>query len=175
MDPFNSQPTLRGNLLQLRPLTANDFDGLFSVASDPIVWEQHPERFRYKREVFEPFFQGAVDSRGALTALDNKSGEVIGSSRFTKMDPITKTVEVGYTFLAPRCWGLGYNTEMKNLMLAHAFAHFETVYFWIGETNFRSRKAIEKLGARLVQQVRRNPTQGIPYNAVQYSLVKQEN
>lgn len=44
--PFELQPTLHGDLVSLRPLRPDDLDALYAVASDPLVWEQHPDRDR---------------------------------------------------------------------------------------------------------------------------------
>lgn len=170
MSEFDLQPSFEGRLVKLRPLRAEDFEALFAVSSDPLVWEQHPMRDRYKREVFDGFFKGAMDSRGALLALDAKTGEVIGSSRFSNVDWQKNQVEVGYTFLARRCWGGGYNQEMKAFMLAHAFEHVERVIFYIGENNRRSRIAIERLGAKLVEILPRKPAEGAPNNSAVYVI-----
>src|SRR5207244_5707076 len=78
---FDLQPTLRGELLELRPLRPEDFDDLYAVASDPLIWEQHPSNDRYKEEVFKVFFREALELGGALVALDLKDGRVIGWSR----------------------------------------------------------------------------------------------
>jgi N-acetyltransferase len=173
MSAFNLQPVLKGQLLYLRPLVPEDFDGLFAVSSDPLIWEQHPEKTRYKNDVFERFFQGAMDSRGALTAIDSKTGEIIGTSRFNALDLNQSCVEVGYTFLARRCWGSGYNTEMKSLMLKHAFQFVDRVYFYIGENNLRSRRAVEKIGATLLDKIERQPLEGAKYFATRYGLEKE--
>jgi len=55
--PFNLQPVFKGELLELRPLRPEDFDALYAVASDPLIWEQHPSNDRYKKDVFEGFFR----------------------------------------------------------------------------------------------------------------------
>jgi N-acetyltransferase len=168
------QPTLRGELLWLRPLVPEDFESLFAISSDPKVWEQHPENTRYKREVFEKFFQGAVESKGALVAIENKTGTVIGTSRFNAFDPQAKRVEIGYTFLSRACWGKGFNREMKALMLTHAFQNIERVVFYIGEHNRRSRAAIERIGAKHVETIPRQPKQGAAYNAAVYAIERLE-
>jgi RimJ/RimL family protein N-acetyltransferase len=144
---LNLQPLLTGKLVRLRPLEPADFDALFEVASDPLIWEQHPERDRCREPVFRQFFRGALDSRGALVVLDADSGQVIGSSRFHDYDEAAREVEIGWTFLARRYWGGRYNGEMKRLMLDHAFEWADCVLFVIGVRNFRSQKAIEKMGA----------------------------
>jgi len=147
--PFELQPVLEGDLLRLRPLRPEDFDELYAIASDPLIWEQHPARDRYKRDVFEEFFREALESGGALIATDARSGEVIGSSRFNGYDAGKSEIEIGWTFLARSRWGGAYNGEMKRLMLGHAFRFVKSVVFLIGPRNLRSRKAIEKIGAVL--------------------------
>jgi RimJ/RimL family protein N-acetyltransferase len=146
--PFELQPVLTGKLVTLKPLRADDFESLYAVASDPLIWEQHPEKNRYEREVFEAFFEGAMKSGGAFLATDTETGEVVGSSRFYEFDATKSSVIIGYSFLARKYWGHRHNREMKHLMLAHAFRFVERVYFYIGESNTRSRRAVEKLGAQ---------------------------
>ena len=146
---FELQPTLRGEMLELRPLRADDFDVLFAVASDPLIWEQHPDSDRYKEEVFREFFRGALESGGALVAADLKDGRVVGSSRFHGYDEAQSEIEIGWTFLARTHWGGRYNGEMKRLMLTHAFRFVESVVFLVGPENWRSRRAVEKIGGRL--------------------------
>lgn len=148
--PFDLQPHLTGDLLDLRPLVVGDFDALFAVASDPLIWEQHPDSDRYQPEVFRAFFRGAMESGGAFVALDRATGRVIGSSRYHGYDEAASEVEIGWSFLARSHWGGVYNGEMKRLMLAHAFRFVDNVVFLIGPENWRSRKAVEKIGGVLI-------------------------
>ena len=146
-DPkFDLQPSLEGELLRLRPLRPDDFHDLYEVASDPLIWEQHPNSDRHERAVFEEFFRVALESGGALIALDSKDGRVIGSSRYHGYDSERSEVEIGWTFLARACWGGVYNREMKQLMLRHAFQFVKSVVFLVGPRNLRSQKAMEKVG-----------------------------
>jgi len=145
--PFELQPTLSGKLIELRPLKTTDFDPLFAAASDPLIWEQHPENTRYKKEVFQTYFDSAIESKGAFVVVDRNSGKIIGSSRYCALKPEESEVEVGYTFLERTYWGGEYNSEMKRLMLDHAFKFVKRVVFVVGDTNFRSQKALEKIGA----------------------------
>ena len=130
----------------LRPLRAEDFDALYAVASDPLIWEQHPARDRYKEEVFREFFREAMESGGAFIVLDSKDGKVIGSSRFHGYNEEKSEIEIGWTFLARSHWGGIYNREMKQLMLQHAFRFVKSVLFLVGPQNFRSQRAMEKIG-----------------------------
>jgi RimJ/RimL family protein N-acetyltransferase len=151
MEPaFDLQPVLKGELLELRPLRPEDFDALFAVAADPLIWELHPAKNRYEKGVFQEFFREAIESGGALIALDSKTGSVIGSSRFHGYDPQKSVIEIGWTFLARAYWGGVYNGEMKQLMLRHAFQFVDNVLFVIGPQNLRSRRAVEKIGGLLI-------------------------
>jgi RimJ/RimL family protein N-acetyltransferase len=145
--PFDLQPTLAGPLVTLRPLSPADHDELFAVAADPLIWEQHPDKTRFQPAGFQAFFQQALDSGGALLALNSASGKVIGSSRFHGYDEAAGEVEIGWTFLARSHWGGRYNSEMKRLMLEHAFRYVGRVVFLIDPANHRSQRAIEKIGA----------------------------
>jgi RimJ/RimL family protein N-acetyltransferase len=145
--PFELQPVLKGELIQLRPLRSEDWDDLFAVASDPLIWQQHPESDRYKEEVFKIFFKDALESGGGFVVIDAKSKRIIGSTRFHGYEPEKSEVEIGWTFLAKEYWGGRYNREMKQLMLGHAFQFVENVVFYVGENNIRSQKATAKIGA----------------------------
>jgi RimJ/RimL family protein N-acetyltransferase len=142
--------TLENDKVILRPLAREDLDALFAVASDPLIWEQHPNPDRYKREVFEVFFQGAMASQGAFLIQDASTGAPIGSSRYYDHFPETGEVKIGYTFFARHCWGQGFNTAAKLLMTDHAFHWVDRIIFQIGATNLRSQIAIGRIGARKI-------------------------
>ncbi len=144
---FDLQPHLKSEPIELRPLRPEDWCDLFALASDPLIWEQHPESDRYKKDVFKVFFKGALESGGAFVVIDTENKRIIGSTRFHGYDPEKSEVEIGWTFLARKYWGGRYNREMKQLMLAHAFQFVENVVFFVGENNIRSQKATEKIGA----------------------------
>jgi RimJ/RimL family protein N-acetyltransferase len=147
---FPGQPTLVGDTLILRPLRAEDFVPLYQAASDPLIWEQHPDPNRYQRGVFEAnFFAPAMAGGSALVVVDRDSNQIIGSSRFYEWDPAKREVAIGYTFLSRSHWGGETNREMKTLMLAHAFRLAQRVWFHVGANNLRSRKAMEKIGGVL--------------------------
>ena len=126
---FELQPELRGDQIEVRPLRAKDWDNLFAVASDPLIWEQHPAHDRYKEEVFRAFFRGALKSGGAFAIIDRETQEIIGSSRYCQFEPENREIEIGWTFLARSHWGGKYNAELKRLMLDHAFRFVERVVF----------------------------------------------
>ena len=145
----NLQPTLTGARLTVRPVVATDWEGMFAAAADPKIWEAHPDSDRYKEDVFRKYFEGALASGAAFSFVDKASGDIIGSSRFYGHDPVASEIEIGWTFLTRDYWGGSYNAEIKQLMIDHAFTLVDTVVFWVGETNIRSRRAMEKIGGVL--------------------------
>ena len=144
---FDLQPHLKGELIELRPLRPQDWAELFAVASDSLIWEQHPENDRYKESVFRIFFKDALESGGAFVVVDKENQQIIGSTRFYGYDPEKSEIEIGWTFLARKYWGGRFNAEMKRLLLNHAFKFVESVVFFVGEDNVRSQRAMEKIGA----------------------------
>ena len=148
---FELQPHLAGSLVELRPLELRDFDALYEAAKDPLIWEQHPERDRYTVEVFRRYFEGAIESGGAFAIMERATGRMIGSSRYTNLDPEQREVEIGWTFLERAFWGGSYNRELKSLMIGHAFRFVDRVVFQIGANNLRSQKAIQKIGGRFLR------------------------
>ncbi len=170
--PFDLQPHLKSEFIELRPLTPKDWDDLFDVASDPLIWEQHPESDRYKEGVFKVFFREALECGGAFVVIDAKTQQITGSTRFFGYDPEKSEIEIGWTFLARRYWGGRYNAEMKRLLLDHAFQFVESVVFFVGETNFRSQKAMEKIGAIRIGLVTRAYGNHPPHLNVKYVIKK---
>ncbi len=156
------QPMLVGENLLLRPLTEDDWEAMYSVASDPLLWEGHPAWDRYKEAVFREYFAGAMVSRGALAVVDRATGKIIGGSRYANFVAERNEIEIGWSFLARDYWGGAYNREMKSLMLTHAFRFFDSIRFNIGATNVRSRRAIEKIGARLDGEYIPEAAGGVP-------------
>ena len=147
---MDRQPVLRAELVTIRPLMAEDWDTLYAVACDPLIWEVHPAKDRWQEPVFRKFFGEALACGGGLAILDNADGTIIGSSRYDIHDPPNDEIEIGWTFLARRYWSGAYNREVKRLMLDHIHAFVGTVVFIVGKDNHRSRGAIAKIGGRLI-------------------------
>lgn len=145
---FDLQPTLRGKLIELRPLRPDDFDALYDAGRDPLIWEQHPEHDRYTPDVFRRYFDGGIASGGAFAVVDLASGRIIGSSRYADYKPLEREIEIGWTFLERTYWGGEYNRELKKLMVDHALRFVDRVVYRVGENNLRSQKALQKIEAR---------------------------
>jgi len=162
---------LSNDLIHLRPMLHDDCEELYSIASDPLIWAQHPEPDRYIYDVFRPFFLSAFEHHYPFTILDAASGAAIGSTRYYDYQPANSSIAIGYTFMARSHWGGAYNYACKSLLLDYAFLHIETVLFHIGAVNIRSQKAVQKLGASLVREYT-TEKRGITIPQQEYSLSK---
>lgn len=149
---FNLQPTLAHDHIILSPLQEDDFEALYEVACDPEIWAQHPNKDRWKKEVFRTFFDGAIQSRGAFKIVDKNTGKSIGSTRFYDYDAEQKKLLIGYTFYSRAYWGKGINLSVKTMMLNYIFAFVSKVQFHIGAENMRSQIAISRLGAEKIAE-----------------------
>ncbi|MHB8584616.1 MAG: GNAT family N-acetyltransferase [Thermoplasmatota archaeon] len=157
---FDLQPTLVGELVELRPLRPSDHAALLRAASDPKIWEQHPEPDRHTPSIFQIYFDGAIESGGAFAIVDRATGRIIGSSRYHHFDPVKSEVSIGFTFLTREFWGGAYNGEVKDLMLRHAFRFVRRAVFVVGEHNLRSQRALAKIGAYFLASVDRPTRDG---------------
>lgn len=149
---FSIQPELENEQYQLIPLSQGDFEALYEVASDPKVWEQHPNKNRFEKDVFKNFFNGAIESKGAFKIVEKSSGDIIGSTRFYDFDENKNSVFIGYTFYGTKSWGRGINPQIKKLMLDYIFQYVDKVHFHIGKENFRSQTALERLGGKKIAE-----------------------
>lgn len=140
------QPILTGDLVILRPTAPDDWEEMYAVASDPLIWEVHPANDRWQESVFRNYFADALASGGGLTILDKATGKIIGASRYAGHVPERDEIEIGWTFIARDYWGGTYNREIKRLMLDHIHRYVETAIFLVGEGNFRSQGAMRKIG-----------------------------
>lgn len=170
MSQIDLQPVLNGRTIKLRPLEREDFEALYLAASDPKIWELHPDSERYRRDIFQQrFFEGALTSRGSLVIEESDGGRIIGSSRYYEWNPDTKEISIGYTFIERSHWGVGTNRELKELMLNHIYRWAGVVWFHVGKINIRSRSAVEKLGATLSHEKERE-LDGRPFTQMYYKL-----
>jgi N-acetyltransferase len=172
MIQFDLQPHLVGELIELRPMRPEDWENLYAVAADPLIWEVHPARDRYKEERFREYFQEGLQSGGALVAMDRKICKIIGASRYYWYGPARSELEIGWTFLARSHWGGVYNAEMKRLMLDYAFQFVDRVIFLVGIDNIRSQKAMKKIGGILTERRVQRTLHGVTSEFVIFEIRK---
>ncbi|WDF62192.1 GNAT family N-acetyltransferase [Flavobacterium sp. KACC 22763] len=150
---FNLQPDfLENEISKLIPLEEKHFEALFEAASDPLIWEQNPVKDRYTREGFKTYFD-IIITKSSFLILDKQTNEVMGTTSFYDYNPEKSNVGIGYTFITRKYWGGPYNSSNKKLMMDYAFQHVNSVLFHIGAENFRSQKAVLKLGAEKINEL----------------------
>jgi RimJ/RimL family protein N-acetyltransferase len=149
---FSIQPTLENERIKLIPLSPSDFEALYDVASDEEIWLQHPNKDRWKKEVFQLFFEGAINSKGAFKIIDNSTNEIAGCTRFYDYNEADNSILIGYTFYATKYWGTGINPVVKKLMMDYIFQFVNKILLHVGSTNIRSQIAVTRLGAKKIAE-----------------------
>jgi RimJ/RimL family protein N-acetyltransferase len=176
---FDWQPNLSNDLLILRPLREEDLEDLYAVASDPLIWEQHPAKERSQRDGFAAFFREAMESKGTLIAIDARTQKIVGSSRYNPVKETHDAIEIGWTFLARSHWGGVYNRAMKELMIGHAFHFVHHVLLYIHRDNYRSQQAAQKIGGKRItilngQVLSTRPTASVIYHIARETWVAEK-
>lgn len=175
-------PTLRGSLITLRPLTAADAPALVAAASDGELWEL-PFTVIPSEETVERYLSKALQGQAEGTVMPftvtlTANSEVIGFTRFWKIDRENRKLEIGHTWYALSWQRTAANTESKLLLLRHAFEELKCVrvQFTTDVLNERSQKAILRLGALkegLIRNERIMPN-GRKRTSVRYSIIEDE-
>lgn len=176
------QTTLQGQGIILRPLQYTDADALLHAAADGELWNLTVTVVPSATTV-DAYLKKALDGREAGTVMpfvivQKETGEVIGSTRFWKIDPLNRKLEIGSSWISARFQKTFVNTEAKYLMLRHAFEVLDCVrvQFTTDENNQKSRNAILRLGAQqegIVRHERIMPD-GRKRNSVRFSIIDDE-
>jgi len=174
--------TLQGQGIVLRPLQYSDADALLHAAADGELWNLTVTVVPSASTV-DSYLKKALDGREAGTVMPfaivlKETGEVIGSTRFWKIDPLNRKLEIGSSWISARVQKTFVNTEAKYLMLRHAFEVLDCVrvQFTTDENNQKSRNAILRLGAQqegIVRHERIMPD-GRKRNSVRFSIIDDE-
>ncbi|MNI29215.1 putative ribosomal N-acetyltransferase YdaF [compost metagenome] len=174
--------TLQGERISLRPLQYSDANALVQAAADGELWNLTVTIVPSATTV-DAYLKKALDGRDAGTVLPfaivlNETGEVMGSTRFWKVDPLNRKLEIGSSWISSRWQKTFVNTEAKYLMLRHAFEVLGCVrvQFTTDENNQKSRNAILRLGAQqegIVRHERIMPG-GRKRNSVRFSIIDDE-
>ncbi|WP_247269299.1 MULTISPECIES: GNAT family N-acetyltransferase [Pseudomonas] len=174
--------TLQGPRILLRPLQYSDADALLQAAADGELWNLTVTVVP-SASTIDSYLKKALDGRDAGTVMPfvivlKDSGEVIGSTRFWKIDPLNRKLEIGSSWISARWQKSFVNTEAKYLMLRHAFEVLDCVrvQFTTDENNQKSRNAILRLGAQQEGNVRheRIMPDGRKRNSVRFSIIDDE-
>lgn len=171
--------TLTGTTVELRPLQREHSAALVQAAADGQLWNLKVTNVPGPDTV-EQYVDIALAGRDAGTMMPfvivrRDTGEIVGSTRFWKVDRVNRKLEIGHTFISQSVHKSGVNTEAKLLLLTHAFEVMECVrvQFTTDELNENSRAAILRLGAvqeGIVRHERIMPD-GRKRNSVRFSII----
>ena len=147
--------TLEGELVRLEPLTREHEDGLWEASRDERTWRWLSVLQPRTREELHEYVAAALRSEAdglerPFATILREEGRVVGSTRYLSLRPEHRSIEIGWTWLAPAAWGTGINVEAKLLMLGHAFETLGClrVELKTDARNERSRRALEALPAQ---------------------------
>ena len=174
--------TLEGERVKLLPLEESHKTALVEAAADGKLWElwytSVPSAETADQYIERAISQKQADKEYPFAVVDKESGAIIGSTRYYGIQPEHRRLEIGYTWYAKSHQRTGINAECKYLMLKYAFEVLDciAVQFMTNWHNLRSRKAIERLGARQdgVLRNHRLNADGSVRDTVVYSITNQE-
>jgi len=175
--------TLLGNRVRLEPLSfERHLDGLCEIGLDPDLWKwtlnvitTRDELTAYLLEAFD-----MQSERSALTfvIIEQKSGQVVGCTRFGNIEPKHRRVEIGWTWIGKPYQRTHVNTEAKYLMLRHAFEVWgcRRVELKTNVLNKKSRDAIQRIGGKEEGILRKHAIsdRGVSRDTVYYSIIDDE-
>ena len=147
--------TLEGDSVFLVPLSLQHARDLKAAVLDGELWRLWftpiPAVEKMESEIDRRLSLQAEGSMLPFAVVERCSGEAVGMTTYMNVDPKTKRVEIGSTWYRKRVQRTSINTECKLLLLSHAFESLGcvAVEFRTSSFNVPSRRAIERLGARL--------------------------
>jgi RimJ/RimL family protein N-acetyltransferase len=142
---------MAGRFVRLEPLAAEHEEALLEAAQDDRIWTSMPldPRPDFAAWMEDARARAAAGLDVPFATIDAASAGPIGSTRYLALRPEHRSIEIGWTWIAPSAWGTGANVEAKLLMLRRAFDELGClrVEFKTDALNERSRRALEALGA----------------------------
>jgi len=148
-------PVLEGRIVRLEPLATDHADDLWEASRDPSIWRWLPIVQPQTREGWQAWIDDALGRveaglEIAFATVLSETGRAAGSTRYLALRPEHRSLEIGWTWLAPSAWGTGANTEAKLLQLEHAFDTLgcRRVEFKTDALNERARPALAGLPAQ---------------------------
>jgi N-acetyltransferase len=173
---------LSDNKITLLPITPEHIQDMKMLSSNADIWTWYTEDLT-DPEALAAWMNKRLEetekgNQMTYSVILNETNQVIGSSSYGHIDWAEKGIEIGWTWLGAEFIGAGVNKHMKFLMLQHAFESMdiERLELRTDETNVRSRKAIEKIGAQYDGTLRnhRRTQGGRRRDTVIYSILKSE-
>ncbi|WP_282135733.1 GNAT family N-acetyltransferase [Seonamhaeicola maritimus] len=175
-------PTLEDNRVKLTLLGMSNYKNLLEIAQEHNLVQYSPSKIDTPEDL-KDYVQTAVDGYYNRTTIpfiifDKQANAFAGCTRFGLINWKNKVLHIGWTLIGRDFQGTGLNKHMKFLMLQYAFEtlKFDKVEFRVDERNIRSRKAVEKLGAKLEGILRKDMLMldGFKRSTCCYGIIKEE-
>jgi len=173
-----------GRSIDLEPLEHRHAADLFRAGARPEIWRFMPIRGFANEAAVTRWIDSALEAAAAgrelpFAIVDRASGAVIGSTRYLDIRPEERSLEIGWTWLAPSHQRTSVNTEAKYLLLRHAFEERGVlrVAFFTDAQNGRSRAALVRLGAvyeGTLRLHRARAINGFERDSAAYSIIAPE-
>lgn len=179
--PWTDQPVLEGRHILLRPMVRSDGPAIVDAASDGKLWELFYTVVPGP-ELINAYLDRAEREQGwgrimPFAVIEKASGNLVGATRYMRMNSPHRRLEIGTTFYASRVQRTPINSEAKLLLLTHAFESMNCVcvQFRTDHFNFASQRAIERLGAKRDGLIRNHQIiDGRVRDTVLYSILANE-
>lgn len=179
---IDNSTELNGTLVQLVPLKTDHFDALLEVAADKRIWAHYTldgsNAERLRLALNDGLLERQKGTQFPLVIVEKNNNRLIGSTRLLELQQVHRKLEIGWTWLHPDFWGTAINLECKLLLLSFCFETLGAtrVQLRTDENNIRSRKAIEKIGARFEGIFRHDLIRddGSHRNSAYFSIIEPE-
>ena len=174
-----SPVTLNGQHMSLKPLSLTHADDLAEAARDlqGLWYTMIPTPDEVPSEIRRRLSLQQAGTMLPFAVLDTQ-GRAVGMTTYMNVDAANRRVEIGSTWYARQVQRTGLNTEAKLLMLGHAFDALDciAVEFRTHFINHQSRRAIERLGAKLDGVLRNHMimSNGTLRDTAVYSILQNE-
>ena len=175
-------PTLENERVKLSLLDLSNYKYLIEVSQQDKLIQYSPNKIDTPEDL-KDYVQTAVDGYYHKNIIpfiifDKQTQTYAGSTRFGLINWKNKVLHIGWTWIGKEFQGTGLNKHMKFLMLQYAFEtlEFDKVEFRIDERNIASRKAVEKLNAKLEGILRKDTLMrdGFKRSTCCYGILKEE-
>jgi len=180
--PWPQPVTLQSRRVNLEPLDQRHCNDLVEAVKDGALWTlwytSVPSPEGMQAEIERRLTLQAAGSMLPFTVVDNTTGRAVGMTTYMNVDAKNRHVEIGSTWYRKSVQRTALNTQCKLMLLTHAFETLDciAVDFRTHAFNHQSRKAIERLGAKLDGVLRNHQiaSNGTLRDTYVYSIIASE-
>lgn len=179
---FTQPPTLANERVLLKPLSEEDYEGLYAIGLEPLLWAVSINSI-VSQEDLQRYLKTAIEQRQhrqalPFTIIDKTNNQIAGCTRYGNISFEHKRLEIGWTWLGIKFQKTGLNRACKYELLQYAFEtlHMQRVELKTDALNMKSREAMRKMGATEEGILRRHmiTESGRSRDSVYFSIIADE-